>query len=524
MYDYVIVGAGSSGCVMAARLSEDPGTRVLLLEAGGPDTKREIGIPAAFPKLFGSEVDWAFHTVPQPGLGGRSLYWPRGKVLGGSSSMNAMMWVRGVPPDFDAWAAAGNDGWSYGDVLPYFMRAENTDPHRSHPSSLGTGGPITVTEQRDPNPSTRLFVQACVNAGIPRNHLANVEFNDGVDYTMVTQRRGLRVSAAAAYLKPAMKRPNLIVETGAMVERVLVDGTAARGVIYSVGGGTRTAIARREVILSGGSINTPQILMLSGIGPREHLEAVGVETRLDLPGVGSNLVDHLAAGIIQRTDRTDTLIAAETPRQVANYLLRRKGLLTSNIAEAHAFLRTRPEIDGPDIELIFAPVPFHEHGQSDLGIHGLTIGVILLQPRSSGSVRLASAEPTTAPLIDPRYLSEPADLDVLVDGVERALQVFDTEPLNSAVSGPLIPEERPRDRAEIERLIRRRAETLYHPVGTCRMGVDEGAVVDSELRVRGIDRLRVVDASVMPSIIRGHTHAAAVMIGEKAADLVRRSR
>lgn len=524
MYDYVIVGAGSSGCVMAARLSEDPGTRVLLLEAGVPDTKREIHIPAAFSKLFGSDVDWAYHTVPQPELEGRSLYWPRGKVLGGSSSMNAMMWVRGVPPDFDSWAEAGNDGWAYGDVLGYFMRAEDTDPQRSDPGSLGTGGSITVTDQRDPNPATGMFVRACVNAGIPRNHLANSGFNDGVDFTMVTQRRGSRVSSAAAYLKPAMRRPNLTVETEAMVERVLVEAGAARGVIYSVEGGARTAIARREVILSGGSINTPQILMLSGIGPREHLESVGVDTRLDLPGVGANLSDHLAAGVIQRTDRTDTLVAAETPRQVMRYLLRRKGLLTSNIGEAHAFLRTRPEIAGPDIELIFAPVPFHEHGLNDLGIHGLTIGAILLQPRSRGSIRLASADPAAAPLIDPQYLSEPADLDVLVSGVGRALEVFEAEPLRSIVSGPLIPEETPRDRAQIEALIRQRAETLYHPVGTCRMGVDEGAVVDPELRVRGIDRLRVVDASVMPSIIRGHTHAAAVMIGEKAADLVRRTR
>lgn len=526
IYDYVIVGAGSAGCVLAARLSEDPATRVLLLEAGGPDSKQEIRIPAAFSKLFNTEVDWAYHTLPQPGLDGRRLFWPRGKMLGGSSSMNAMMWLRGVAADYDGWAAAGNDGWSWDDVAPYFRRAEDTEPAPDTPAPalLGVGGPVPVSRQRDPNPSTELFVRACERLGIPRNPAVNTGSNDGVALTMVNQRRGARVSSASAYLKPAMKRPNLTVETGARVTRVVIDDATARGVEYRVDGTERTVEARREVILSGGAINTPQILMLSGIGPRGHLEDVGVEVVRDLPGVGSNLADHLAAGVIEHTDRPDTLVAAETPIQIVNYLVRRRGLLSSNVAEAHAFIRTEPALAGPDIELIFAPVPFHEHGQSDIGEPGLTIGVVLLQPESRGTVRLASRDALSDPLIDPAYLSADGDLDTLARGVERAIEVFETEPLRSIVTGPMIPDSIPRGREEVEAVIRRRAETLYHPAGTCRMGIDDQAVVGPDLRVRGIARLRVADVSVMPSLVRGHTHAPAVMIGEKAADLVLSSR
>ena len=519
----MIVGAGSAGCVLAARLSEDPSKKVLLLEAGQPDKKQEIGIPAAFSKLFLTEYDWAYYTSPQPELNDRELFWPRGKMLGGTSSINAMMWVRGVPPDYDGWAKRGNAGWSYDEVVQYFKRAEDTDPGRVDSEHLGTGGPMTVTEQRDRNPATDLFVQACVNLGIPRNPKANAGFNDGVDFSMVTQRRGKRWSTASAYLKPAMKRPNLTVETGAHVSRVIIENSVARGVMYTRDDQTHEVSVSSEVILSGGAINSPQLLMLSGIGPRDHLEDVGIDVLADLPGVGANLSDHLAAGMVMSSDRSDTLTAAETPREMAKYLLMRKGLLTSNVGEAHAFFRSRGDLDGPDLELIFVPAPFVEHGQREVP-PGLTIAAVLLQPESRGTIRLTSDDPTEAPIIDPQYLSSGADLATLASGVEKALQVFQIDPLSAHVTGPLLPESVPSSRAEVEQAVRAHAETLYHPAGTCRMGIESDAVVDPELRVRGIKGLRIADTSIMPELNRGHTNAPAVMIGEKASDLIRSAR
>lgn len=518
MYDHVIVGAGSAGCVLASRLSADPDRQVLLLEAGGEDRKQEIGIPAAFSKLFHTDADWDYRTVPQPELGNRELYWPRGRVIGGSSSINAMMWVRGVAADYDAWEAAGNRGWGYDSVLPYFRRAENAV--RRDPVHAGVGGPIPIEEQRDPNPGTHLFVAACQRAGIPRNHNANAGSNLGVDYTQVFERRGRRVSSADAYLHPARKRPNLTVETGAHVTRVVIDGNRVIGVSYMVGGELRTARVRREVVLCGGAVNTPQILMLSGIGPAAHLRDVGIEPIIDLAGVGANLSDHLAAGLIMGTSRTDTLFAAERPVQLLKYLFARRGLLTSNVGEAHAFLQSDPSLPGPDIELIFAPIPFLDHGDTEPEGHGYTIGVVLLQPRSRGTVRLASSDPFAVPLIDPAYLSAGSDLDTLTWGVERAEDIFATEPLAGVITDPIRPETWPQSKDERTAAIRTWSETLYHPVGTAAMGVSDDAVVDSELRVRGVEGLRVADVSVMPTLNRGHTHAPAVMIGEKASEML----
>jgi choline dehydrogenase len=518
VYDYVIVGAGSAGCVVAARLSEDPSTRVLLLEAGTTDRKQEVTIPAAFSKLFKTERDWDFHTVPQESLQGRSLYWPRGKMLGGSSSLNAMMWVRGVPADYDAWAAAGCRGWSYQDLLPYFRRIEDSERHGGE--HTGHGGPIPIAEQRDPNRATRLFVQACLNAGMSANPNPNAGDNEGVSLTQVNQHRGARASTAWAYLRPAMKRPNLTVETEALATKVILAEGRAAGVAYRRGGESRAATAGREVILSGGAVSSPQLLLLSGIGPADDLKGLGIEPVADLPGVGRNLSDHLAFPIILTTTRTDTLVAAETPLQLAKYLFARRGLLTSNVGEAHAFFKSDESLPACDLELIFAPVPYLDHGLTKPPGHGVTIGVVLLQPRSRGRIALASTDPTAPPLIDPNYLADPEDLRVIINGANRAMEVFGRDPLAAVVGAPLRPRPIPSDEAGWAQAIRAHAETLYHPVGTCAMGTGEEAVVDPELRVRGLRGLRVADASVMPILNRGHTNAPSIMIGERAADLI----
>ncbi|HSJ29096.1 MAG TPA: GMC family oxidoreductase N-terminal domain-containing protein [Acidimicrobiia bacterium] len=517
MYDFVIVGAGSAGCVLASRLSADPGHRVLLLEAGGPDRRREIGVPAAFSKLFHTELDWDYWTVPQAQLDDRAMYWPRGRVLGGSSSMNAMMWVRGVPADFDAWERAGNPGWGHRDLLPHFRRAEDA---ARRGADQGVGGPVRIEDQRDPNPGTHLFVAACQRAGIARNANANVGTNLGVDYTQVSQRRGRRVSSADAYLTPARARSNLTIETGAHVLRLVVEGSRVVGVTYLLDGETRTASVAREVVLAAGAINSPQLLMLSGLGPADHLRDVGIEPVVDLPGVGSNLSDHLASGVIMRTDRTDTLVAAETPRQLLAYLVRRRGMLTSNVGEAHAFVETRPGLDGPDLELIFAPVPYLDHGDTEPDGHGYTIACVVLQPESRGTVRLASSDPTESPLIDPAYLTGAGDLEAMVTGMEWAARLFATEPLAGAVTTPIRPDAIPEDRAGWVAAIRAHSQTLYHPAGTAAMGSGSEAVVDSQLRVHGVEGLRVADVSVVPTLTRGHTNALAVMIGEKASEMI----
>jgi choline dehydrogenase len=518
VYDYVIVGAGAAGSVLASRLSADPDRTVVLLEAGGPDRQKEIAIPAAFSKLFRTEFDWAYSTTPQRQLNDRQLYWPRGKGIGGTSSINAMIWARGVPADYDAWAAAGNDGWSYDDVRPYFRRAE--DATRRDPVHTGVGGPIRVEEQREPNPGTHLFVAAAQRAGIPRNPNSNAGTNLGVDYAQVTQRRARRESSATAYLHPVRSRPNLAVKTGAHAVRIVFDGERVSGVSYLQAGELRTVRARREVILAGGAVNTPQLLMLSGIGPAGHLAELGIDVIVDAPGVGSNLSDHLAAGLIMETTRNDSLVAAETPLQLADYLMRRRGLLTSNVGEAHAFLESRPGLVGPDIELIFAPVPFLDHGSTEPDCHGYTMAAVLLQPESRGTVRLASNDPLAPPLIDPGYLSEDGDLDRLVWGMERVAEVFATQPLAEVIGDPIRPESLPTTFDERVEAIRAWSETLYHPIGTAAMGPNPDSVVDPQLRVRGVEGLRIADASVMPTLNRGHTYAPVVMIAERASDMV----
>jgi choline dehydrogenase len=517
MYDYVIVGAGSAGCVLANRLSADPKVRVALVEAGGPDKKQEIHIPAAFSKLFKTPLDWDFTTEPQKHLGDRELYWPRGKVIGGSSSINAMMWVRGHKADYDGWKLPG---WSYDEVLPIFHRIE----HRvgsNHDGTYGTDGPMWIEELRDPNPLSATFLEACAQSGLARLHELNEPDNTGYAPTPVVIHNGRRFSAADGYLRPVRKRPNLTVITGGLVEKVVITDGRATGISYrDKAGATKRLDASREVVLSAGAIGSPHLLMLSGVGDPDQLNKAGVPLVAASPGVGRNLQDHLASGWIVHTPTAVTMVDAEKPKQLLKYLLRRRGMLTSNVAEAVAMIHTEAGLDGPDIELIFAPVPFLDHGFTEPPGHGFTIGCVLLQPASMGSLSLASADPTVAPDIDPNYLDDDTDVRCLLAGSKVAKDILAAPALAPHVGAPMRPESWPDDDLEMEHELRRYAETLYHPVGTARMGSDDDSVVDEQLRVRGVAALRVADASVMPRIIRGHTHAPTMMIAERAADLI----
>jgi choline dehydrogenase len=516
-FDYLIVGAGAAGCVLAARLSEDPRVRVGLLEAGPPDGRREVAIPAAFARLFRSELDWGFWTAPEAGLDGREVFFPRGRTLGGSTSINAQMYVRGHRADFDAWGP----GWRYEELLPYFRRAEDNarGPDRFH----GAGGPLRVEDQRDPNPLTLAFCEAAVEAGIPANGDVNGAEQGGVGVVQVTQRRGRRFSAADAYLRPARHRRNLSVLTGAQALGLVLDGRRARGVAYRRPDGSRgVARARREVLLCAGAIGSPQLLMLSGIGPAEHLRARAIEVVRDLPGVGQNLVDHPIGGIFVATDRPVSLFAAERPRQLAAWLWRRRGLLSSNVGEAVAFLRSRPGLAAPDLELVFSPVLFVEEGLAPPPRHGFTVAAVAVDPASRGRLALRSPDPLAAPAIGPGYLSDPdgADLAVLVRGLRLARRIVRAPALERWAGAELGPGAQARRDDELAAWIRAKAQGFYHPVGTCAIGEGELAVVDRRLRVHGLDALRVVDASVMPRIVRGHPQAATIAIAERAAELI----
>lgn len=516
-FDYVIVGAGSAGCVLANRLSNDPAVRVALVEAGPRDRSPNIKLPPAFPKLFHTKYDWDLFTTSQPELKARELYWPRGRTLGGSSSLNAMMWVRGAQADYDGWGASA-PGWGYDDVLPYFRRSENRVGSNKG-DVYGSGGPLYIEELRDPNPLRAAFFEACAQDGFARLDELNVPGIDGYAPTPVNQRKGRRWSAADGYLRPAAKRANLTLLVGALAEKVEVANGRATGVrVRLAKGGVRTLGAAREVLVSAGAVHSPHLLQLSGIGDPDVLAAAQIRLTVDNRGVGKGLQDHLSVPVIMFTREGGTLVDAEKPINLIKFLAQRRGMLTSNVGEGVLFGRSEPELAHPDLEYIFAPVPFINHGQDDPPGHGITIGVVLLQPESMGSVTARSADPAVAPIIDAGYLSAPKDLERLVAGVQTAQRLFATSALHGLVGETMMPAPEQTDVAEYVRVA---AETLYHPTGTCRMGTDDAAVVDESLRVRGIDGLRVVDASVMPQIIRGHTHAPTVMIAEKAADLIR---
>jgi choline dehydrogenase len=519
MYDYIIVGAGSAGCVLARRLSDNPQISVLLLEAGGSDEQREVHIPAAFSKLFKGPCDWAYTTEPQDHLHGRRLYWPRGKLLGGSSSMNAMIYIRGQRTDYDRWHDLGNKGWNYSGVLPYFRRAE--DQERGPSEYHGVGGPLHVADLRTINPVSRAFVEAGVELGLPHNQDFNGPEQDGVGYYQVTQRRGRRHSAAAAYLKPVLDRPNLTVRTHTHVTRVRFEGHRAAGVLALENGKPVEYRAGREVLLSGGAINSPQLLLLSGIGPGDALRSLGIPVVADLPGVGQNLQDHLAAPVAYACTCPVSLSGAETFANLLRFLLLRRGPLTSNIAESGGFVRTRPGLPAADVQFHFAPVFYLDHGFTRPEGHGFTIGPTLLHPESRGRIRLRSTDPLAAPAIEPNYLDNPVDLAVLVEGIKLARRLARAKVFDRFRGAEISPSAEFQEDDALADYVRARAETLYHPVGTCKMGNDPLAVVDSRLRVHGVDGLRVIDASIMPEVVGGNTNAPTLMIAERGAEEIR---
>ena len=518
-HDYVVVGAGSAGAVLAARLSEDPKVRVLLLEAGPEAEADEISIPVAFSSLFKTKWDWNYTTTEQKQLHGRRAYWPRMKALGGCSSMNAMIYIRGHRADYDSWRDEyGAAGWGYDDVLPYFVRAEGNT--RLGSPFHGQDGPLHVEDRVYTHELTNLWVDSAVSAGMKPTDDFNGPEQEGAGLYQVTCKNGRRWSTDDAYLAPARKRPNLDVETGAFATRVEVEGDRAVGVTYRLGGTEVTARATREVLLCGGAVNSPQLLMLSGIGPASHLREHGIDVKADLGGVGQRLQDHPAVPMIWYTRGISDLADFNNLRNLMRWKVRGSGPLASNVGEGGGFLKTREDLPAPDMQYHVAPAGFYDNGLHEPTQRMFTAAPTLVGVRSRGSLRLRSADPAWAPEIDAAYFDDGADLDAMVAGMRRLWEICTQGPLARHLERPWQLPADPTDEDLAEHL-RVHTQTLYHPVSTCAMGSGEDAVVDPELKVRGIDGLRVVDASVMPVVPRGNTNAPTIMVAEKAADLIR---
>ncbi len=531
-FDYIVVGGGSAGCVLAARLSEDPRVSVALLEAGGENAGilNRVPIGAALHVMCPNACNWGFETVPQAGLNGRRGYQPRGRGLGGSGAINAMCFVRGQPQDYDDWAAQGATGWSWNEVLPVFKQMEHNE--RGANEWRGVGGPLNVADLCSPNPFQKIFIDAAQQAGITYNPDFNGSTQEGVGPYQVTQKNGERFSAARAYLAPARSRSNLQVLTGARVTRVLFENARATGVEFTREGQTQVLRARREVILAAGALQSPQLLMLSGVGPGAHLQAQGIGVVADVPGVGRNLQDHLDIIVNRRVPNTDLLGFSFTGalkflRGISRWRRQRRGLLTSNFAEAGAFVRTLPELTRPDVQLHFVIGMVDNHNRTLHWGHGMSLHACGLQSYSRGQLTLASRDPQAAPLIDPGFLSDERDLATLVRGFKLIRKIF-AQPAFAPYGGADCSHElyfaQVHTDDEIRAALRAHADTIYHPSGTCRMGDtthDPLAVLDPQLRVRGVNGLRVVDASVMPTLVSGNPNAAVIMIAERAAQLIK---
>ena len=523
VYDYIIVGAGSARCVLAARLTADSDVKVLLLEAGPEDDALEIHAPAALNRLFQTTYDWNYRTVPQHRAAGRSIYWPRGRTLGGSSSMNAMIYIRGSRYDYQTWRDDhGCTGWTYADLMPYFLKAE--DNSRGADAFHRQGGPLKVTDTPYHSKATEAFIEAAAEQGAERNPDFNAGRQDGVGWYQVTQHKGRRWSAADAYLHPASSRPNLTIKTNALVTNVEIVNGAATGVSYLHDGERHSDHVNAEVILAGGAINSPQLLMLSGVGPADHLTSVGIDVLVDSPGVGANLGDHPAVPVIWSTPRIKGVWEYAGPACAARWQLTHRGPLTSNVAESGGFTKTDDGLPAPDLQWHVVPAEFRDEALADPNRRAMTILVTLVDVASRGRIGLRSADPRHRASIDPGYLSDPdgKDLATMLNGVKRAREFATARAMANICDTELAPGAHRRDDKDIISFIQENLGTLYHPVGTCAMGgsARKASVVDPELRVRGVRNLRVVDASVMPTAPRGNTNAPVIALAERAADLI----
>ena len=523
-FDFIIIGAGSAGCVLANRLSENPGVSVAIVEAGGRDNNPWIHVPAGYYRtMLDPTVTWQFGSGPEPHLNDRIVNWPRGRVVGGTSAINGLLYVRGQSQDFDTWRQLGNTGWSFEDVLPYFKRAE--DQERGADDFHGSGGPLGVSDVRMKNPLCEAYIKASVAAGVPHTTDFNGASQEGAGYYQLTTKDGRRCSTAVAYLKPVLSRDNLELVTDAAVERLVLDGKRVTGVTFLQGGESKTIRARREIILSAGAIGSPQILQLSGIGPGTALGDAGIDVQHELPGVGENLQDHLQVRFVYETTLRDSLNTVwhsrtQQVRAGLDYMLSRQGILTIGAGVAGVFAKSRPELEAPDMQIHFMPLSSVGPGQ---GLHkypGVTASVCQLRPDSRGTLKVTSSSPSAKPDIVSNYLAQETDKDVLLRGLHLLRRISRQPEFAQLVAREVYPGDDVVTDDELMAYAREVATTIFHPCGTCKMGSDNMAVVDERLRVHGLDGLRVADASIMPTMTSGNTNAPTIMIGEKASDMV----